>query len=183
MSALRETFDPDALGAEADGAVWPEPLAVRVSPDSCPTDALPPAIGAAVRQVAGFVKAPSPPVASSVVGALSVAGQALCPTEPFGQGYRLECGRPAPCAAGRGRVMDAAAVRDPDRFGPDARRLGYQAPEQATRPAEHCRSGTDEELVRGIDHRLWSRERSLALDRLIVRREADAEGVHDGGAA
>jgi putative DNA primase/helicase len=60
------------------GADWPrpQPLAVRVAPEPYPLDALPATIRAAVEEVAGFVKAPLPLVASSALAALSLAIQA-----------------------------------------------------------------------------------------------------------
>jgi putative DNA primase/helicase len=56
---------------------WPEPqpLAVKVEPEPYPIDALPSSIRAAVEEVAGFVKAPLPMLASSAVAALSLAIQ------------------------------------------------------------------------------------------------------------
>lgn len=64
-------------GDEADPA-WPqpEPLTARIEPQPYPIDALPPTIRAAVNEVFAFVKAPVPLVASSALGALSVAAQA-----------------------------------------------------------------------------------------------------------
>ena len=69
-----------------DGAVtccsevndWPEPepLTAKIEPDPYPLDALPDTIRAAVEEVAGFVKAPVPMVASSALAALSLAIQA-----------------------------------------------------------------------------------------------------------
>lgn len=60
------------------GQVWPEPqpLAAKVAPEPYPIDALPETIRAAVEEVAGFVKAPLPMVASSALAALSLATQA-----------------------------------------------------------------------------------------------------------
>ena len=59
-------------------AEWPEPqpLGVKVAPEPYPIDALPDTIRAAVEEVAGFVKAPIPMVASSALAALSLAAQA-----------------------------------------------------------------------------------------------------------
>lgn len=61
-----------------EGQVWPEPqpLAAKVAPEPYPIDALPETIRAAVEEVAGFVKAPLPMVASSALAALSLATQA-----------------------------------------------------------------------------------------------------------
>ena len=63
---------------ESDGNDWPEPqpLSAKVEPEPYPVDALPDTIRAAVEEVAGFVKAPFPMVASSALAALSLAGQA-----------------------------------------------------------------------------------------------------------
>ena len=60
-----------------DSESWPEPhpLAVKVEPEPYPLDALPGTIRAAVEEVAGFVKAPVPMVASSALAALSLAIQ------------------------------------------------------------------------------------------------------------
>lgn len=62
----------------ADSAGWPEPqpLAARIGPEPYPADALPDGIRAAVQEVAAFVQAPFPLVASSALGALSLAAQA-----------------------------------------------------------------------------------------------------------
>lgn len=75
---LRRWLGGDA-GPDDEGGGWPEPhpLTVRVRPEPYPADALPPAIRAAVAEVAGFVKAPLPLVASSALAALSVAAQGL----------------------------------------------------------------------------------------------------------
>jgi len=59
-------------------ASWPEPqpLNEKIPPEPYPLDALPTTILDAVTEVAGFVKAPLPMVASSALAALSLAGQA-----------------------------------------------------------------------------------------------------------
>ncbi len=76
---------PGAIGAAraqsapaADSGGWPEPqpLTARITPQPYPADALPDGIGAAVREVAAFVQAPFALVASSALGALSLAAQA-----------------------------------------------------------------------------------------------------------
>ena len=61
-----------------DRGGWPEPqpLTAKVGPEPYPLDALPDTIRAAVEEVAGFVKAPVPLVASSALAALSLACQA-----------------------------------------------------------------------------------------------------------
>jgi len=57
---------------------WPDPhpLTAKIEPEPYPLDALPLPIRAAVEEVAGFVKAPVPMVASSALAALSLAIQA-----------------------------------------------------------------------------------------------------------
>lgn len=57
---------------------WPElqPLIVQIHPQEYPLDALPDAVRYAVQEVAGFVKAPIPLIATSALAALSVAIQA-----------------------------------------------------------------------------------------------------------
>lgn len=54
----------------------PQPLTVKIAPEPYPLDALPDTIRAAVEEVAGFVKAPVPLVASSALAAVSLAIQA-----------------------------------------------------------------------------------------------------------
>lgn len=54
----------------------PEPLTAKIEPEPYPIDALPDTIRAAVEEVAAFVKAPMPLVASSALAALSLACQA-----------------------------------------------------------------------------------------------------------
>ena len=64
--------------AESEGGGWPEPqpLSATAEPEPYPVDALPDTLRAAVEEVAGFVKAPVPMVASSALAALSLACQA-----------------------------------------------------------------------------------------------------------
>jgi putative DNA primase/helicase len=71
--AINESMFPND-----DSNGWPEPqsMTVKIEPESYPTDALPGTIRAAVEEVAGFVKAPLPLVASSALAALSLACQA-----------------------------------------------------------------------------------------------------------
>lgn len=61
-----------------DPRPWPkpEPLLAKIAPEPYPLDALPESIRAAIEEVAGFVKAPVPLVASAALGALSLAIQA-----------------------------------------------------------------------------------------------------------
>lgn len=70
--------DDDAPAGDSEGNGWPDPhpLAAKVEPEPYPLDALPLPIRAAVEEVAGFVKAPVPMVASSALAALSLAIQA-----------------------------------------------------------------------------------------------------------
>ncbi|MBP5996726.1 MAG: DUF3987 domain-containing protein [Azonexus sp.] len=77
----REKHQPgeeNAPAGDCEGNDWPvpQPLAVKVEPEPYPLDALPLPIRAAVEEVAGFVKAPVPMVASSALAALSLAIQA-----------------------------------------------------------------------------------------------------------
>ncbi len=67
-----------ARGEHQPGNGWPTPLplSAKVQPEPYPIDALPSPIRAAVEEVAGFVKAPVPMVASSALAALSLACQA-----------------------------------------------------------------------------------------------------------
>ncbi len=76
--ALHQPNGENATAAILTGLVWPEPqpLTAKVEPEPYPIDALPETIRAAVEEVAGFVKAPLPMVASSALAALSLATQA-----------------------------------------------------------------------------------------------------------
>lgn len=58
-------------------ADWPElqPLIAQIDPQEYPIDALPAAVRCAVQEVAGFVKAPIPLIATSALAALSLAIQ------------------------------------------------------------------------------------------------------------
>ena len=68
----------DARTGDPEGNSWPDPqpLVAKVEPEPYPLDALPLAIRLAVEEVASFVKAPVPMVASSALAALSLAIQA-----------------------------------------------------------------------------------------------------------
>ena len=77
------TINKDAVkrtirSASAAGSLWPEPQPLTAShaPEPYPLDALPNTVRAAVKEVADFVKAPVPLVASSALAALSLAIQA-----------------------------------------------------------------------------------------------------------
>lgn len=76
--ALRQPDQENVTAPLLAWQVWPEPqpLAAKVIPEPYPIDALPETIRAAVEEVAGFVKAPLPMVASSALAALSLATQA-----------------------------------------------------------------------------------------------------------
>ena len=65
-------------GATGLHDVWPEPqpLIVQLDAQEYPLDALPAAVRCAVEEVAGFVKAPIPLIATSALAALSLAIQA-----------------------------------------------------------------------------------------------------------
>ncbi|WP_449192206.1 YfjI family protein [Thauera sp.] len=69
-------IDIDVPAGDSDGWPEPQPLTAKIEPESYPIDALPDTIRAAVEEVAGFVKAPVPMVASSALAALSLACQA-----------------------------------------------------------------------------------------------------------
>jgi putative DNA primase/helicase len=70
--------NPRPGGPAGDSGGWPEPqpLTTRIDPELYPLDALPDTLRAAVEEVQGFVQAPVPLVASSALGALSLACQA-----------------------------------------------------------------------------------------------------------
>jgi putative DNA primase/helicase len=74
--ATHQAEDEAAPAGDSEGWPEPQPLAAKVEPEPYPIDALPDTIRAAVEEVAGFVKAPVPMVASSALAALSLAAQA-----------------------------------------------------------------------------------------------------------
>ena len=76
--AAHQPDDQIAPAGDSEDNGWPKPhpLAAKVEPEPYPLDALPLAVRAAVEEVAGFVKAPVPMVASSALAALSLAIQA-----------------------------------------------------------------------------------------------------------
>jgi putative DNA primase/helicase len=68
--------EPIFLNDDSNGWPEPQPMTIKIEPEPYPIDALPDTIRAAVEEVAGFVKAPLPLVASSALAALSLACQA-----------------------------------------------------------------------------------------------------------
>jgi putative DNA primase/helicase len=75
-AAAVERAIANASQQDAEGE-WtkPQPLTAKVEPEPYPLDALPDTIRAAVEEVAAFVKAPIPLIASSALAAMSLAGQ------------------------------------------------------------------------------------------------------------
>jgi putative DNA primase/helicase len=71
-------FNPNETPATGQNDAWPElqPLIVQIEAQEYPLDALPDAVRCAVEEVAGFVKAPIPLIATSALAALSLAIQA-----------------------------------------------------------------------------------------------------------
>lgn len=63
--------------SNANGWPVPQPLTVKIDSKPYPLDALPTTLRAAVEEVAGFVKAPMPMVASCAISAVSLAIQGL----------------------------------------------------------------------------------------------------------
>ena len=77
LDAVRSCIDAaSSITAEA-GDRWPElqPLILKIDPQDYPLDALPDAVLCAVQEVADFVKAPIPLIATSALAALSLAIQ------------------------------------------------------------------------------------------------------------
>jgi len=72
-----QTNAENASMDDSDGNGWPkpQPLSSEIEPESYPLDALPDTVRAAVEEVADFVKAPIPLIASSALAALSLAIQ------------------------------------------------------------------------------------------------------------
>lgn len=68
----------NATEGDSASRIWPEPLplSAKIELEPYPSDALPETIRAAVDEVAGFVQAPYPMVASSALATLSLACQA-----------------------------------------------------------------------------------------------------------
>jgi putative DNA primase/helicase len=83
--AVQRCIDAAAasVGEPASSLEWPnpEPLIARLDPADYPLDALPDCVRLAVAEVAGFVKAPVPLIATSALAALSVAIQAHADVE------------------------------------------------------------------------------------------------------
>jgi putative DNA primase/helicase len=80
LEAVRICFQSPAVTVEPEAYAmeWldPQPLTSQVLPLPYPVGMLPPVMRAAVEEVQGFVQAPMPLVASSALGALSLAAQA-----------------------------------------------------------------------------------------------------------
>jgi putative DNA primase/helicase len=78
IERARPSAEISSKSSNNSSSNWPEPqpLSAKVAPEPYPIDALPKTIRAAVEEVAGFVKAPLPMVASSALAALSLATQA-----------------------------------------------------------------------------------------------------------
>ena len=76
VDAVKRCIDSAAVSDTADD--WPElqPLVAQIDAQDYPIDSLPEAVRCAVLEVAGFVKAPVPLIATSAIAALSLAIQA-----------------------------------------------------------------------------------------------------------
>lgn len=74
--AIHQTRDGDVATYDSSGWPDPQPITAKMEPEAYPVEALPDTVRAAVEEVAGFVKAPVPMVASSALAALSLAIQA-----------------------------------------------------------------------------------------------------------
>lgn len=76
--ALRDSspYVPADAVKGAEGWPEPQPLIARLDPEDYPLDALPAIVRCAVMEVAGFVKAPVPLIATSALSALSLTIQA-----------------------------------------------------------------------------------------------------------
>lgn len=74
LDAVRRCIE----AAQVAPSTWPEPqpLIAQLDPEEYPLDALPSIVKCAVQEVAGFVKAPVPLIATSALAALSLAIQA-----------------------------------------------------------------------------------------------------------
>jgi putative DNA primase/helicase len=75
-SGRDQPIEESPPAGDSEGWPEPQPLAAKIESEPYPLDALPANIRAAVEEVAGFVKAPVPMVASSALAALSLAIQA-----------------------------------------------------------------------------------------------------------
>lgn len=80
LAKSQKVVEVTVTADDADESHWPkpQPLIAKIEPEAYPVDALPDVIREAAEEVAGFVKAPFPLVASSALGALSLAIQAHC---------------------------------------------------------------------------------------------------------
>lgn len=73
---FHQSGDDNAIEGDPDGWPDPQPMTTKTEPETYPVEALPDTVRAAVEEVAGFVKAPVPMVASSALASLSLAIQA-----------------------------------------------------------------------------------------------------------
>jgi putative DNA primase/helicase len=73
---IRQASVNNSAGDNSGGWPDPQPMTVKMESETYPLAALPDTVRAAVEEVAGFVKAPVPMVASSALAALSLAIQA-----------------------------------------------------------------------------------------------------------
>ena len=73
---FHQSGDDNAIESDSGGWPDPQPMTAKTEPEPYPVEALPDTVRAAVEEVAGFVKAPVPMVASSALAALSLAIQA-----------------------------------------------------------------------------------------------------------
>ena len=78
VGAVRGCIEAAAACGTAGAGDWPElqPLVAHIEAQEYPVDSLPAAVRCAVLEVAGFVKAPIPLIATSALAALSLAIQA-----------------------------------------------------------------------------------------------------------
>lgn len=77
LEAVRACIEAASVTVPEPVSDWPElqPLIVQMEPEEYPLDALPDAVRCAVQEVAGFVKAPIPLIATSALAALSLSIQ------------------------------------------------------------------------------------------------------------
>lgn len=73
---FHQAGDDNAIESDSSGWPDPQPMTSRTEPETYPVENLPDTVRAAVEEVAGFVKAPVPMVASSALAALSLVIQA-----------------------------------------------------------------------------------------------------------
>ena len=155
-----------------DGIEWPElqPLIAKIEAQAYPLDALPDVVRCAVQEVAGFVKAPIPLIATSALAALSLAIQAHVDVQ---RADKLH----GPCSLFLLAIADSGERKTTcDGFFTKAIRDHEAAMLEAAKPAI---------LAHKSEHAAWSAKRAGLLEKIKTLSKggnstaAKAQELHD----